>query len=136
MPRRAASGALARSLGNRIRMLREAKSITQETLAWDCGFAKGFLSQVEAGKCVPSLAALAVLAKRLGVDPIELLATDPRKPLHQLVQSVRAGDVDAVREALAALAMTDEETARANRQAAESRPDPSRRRGRSSPTRG
>ena len=103
MPRRSASGPLARSLGARVRELREEAHLTQEKLAWDCGFAKGFLSQVEAGKSVPSLAALVVLARRLGVDPIDVLAMDLRKPLHRLVDAVRRNDPDAVQEQLSRL---------------------------------
>ncbi len=132
MPRRSAPGPLARSLGARVRHLREEANITQEKLAWDCGFAKGFLSQVEAGKSMPSLAALVALAKRLGVDPIDVLATDLRKPLHRVVDAVRRTDRDAIQELLGRL---DTERASAtpgsNRQAAENDGGPRRNESRS-----
>jgi transcriptional regulator with XRE-family HTH domain len=75
-----------------VRALREEAHITQETLAWDCGFGKGFLSQVESGTCAPSLAALYVLARRLGVDVVDLLAIDPKNTVHRLLDALRRGD--------------------------------------------
>ena len=86
-----------------MKTLREEAGITQETLAWDCGFAKAYLSQVEAGKCVPSLAALVALALRLRVDALEIMAMDSRKPLHRLVDAVRRRDGAAVRHEIARL---------------------------------
>ena len=106
MPRRVASLVLSRKLGARIRELREYVGITQETLAWDAGFAKAHLSQLEAGKSVPSLPALYVLAERLGVDALQVLAVDTKKPLHKLVDAVRKGDEEAIRGALRALGIT------------------------------
>jgi len=104
MPRRLASLAFARKLGARIRAVREHVGITQETLAWDTEFAKAHLSQLEAGKSVPSLPALYALARRLHVDALELLAVDPKKePLHRLVDAVRRGDESAVEKSLRAL---------------------------------
>jgi transcriptional regulator with XRE-family HTH domain len=107
-------------------MLREEAHVTQEQLAWDCGFAKGFLSQVEAGQSVPSIAALVALAKRLGVDPVDVLAIDvSRKPLHGLVDAARRGDWSAASDYLAIL-----EAARSTHRAtkvAESPPPPKRR---------
>jgi transcriptional regulator with XRE-family HTH domain len=54
-----------RRLGARIRALREAVGLTQEKLAYECGHSKGYLSDVEAGKRVPSLEFLAGLMERL-----------------------------------------------------------------------
>jgi len=100
MPRRSAPGSLARRLGARIRALREDAQITQEALAWDCGFAKSYLSQLEAGKLVPSVAALHALAKRLGVDAIVLFACEGTKPLHALVDAAHRKDRRRVELAL------------------------------------
>ena len=122
MPRRSASGPLARSLGARVRELREEAHLTQEKLAWDCGFAKGFLSQVEAGKSVPSLAALVALARRLGVDPIDVLAFDVRKPLHRLTDAIRHADGDAARQLVVELVAPSATAAAASRRAAEGLP--------------
>ena len=67
MAHRAGSVVLARKLGRRIRALREEAGITQEQLAWDCDLAKSHLSQVGAGRGLPSLAVIGLLAKRLNV---------------------------------------------------------------------
>lgn len=68
---------MARQLGARIRSLRAEVDITQERLAWDCEIAKAYLSQVEAGKRIPSLPVLALLAKRLGVELADIVAIRP-----------------------------------------------------------
>ena len=54
-----------RRLGPRIRALRVAVGVTQEKLAYECGHSKGYLSDVESGKRVPSLEFLADLMERL-----------------------------------------------------------------------
>jgi len=66
MPPPPGSDQLAKRLGARIRRLRERAKITQERLAWDCDLGKGSLSQVEAGKRLPSLAVLSAIAARTG----------------------------------------------------------------------
>src|ERR1700677_4384970 len=79
MPRPPGSDQLAKRLGARIRRLRERAKITQEKLAWDCDLGKGYLSQVEAGKRLPSLAVLGAFAKRLGVPLREALPEVERR---------------------------------------------------------
>ncbi len=66
---------LAQALGKRIRALREERRLTQEQLAYTAEgiSSKGYLSEIEAGKKLPSLNALSAIAKRLGVEPFELL---------------------------------------------------------------
>lgn len=130
MPRRSASGSLARRLGARVRALREEAHITQETLAWDCGFGKGYLSQVESGTCAPSLAALYVLARRLGVDVTDLLAIEARNPTHRLLDALRRGDRDAAMKemdaSISAAARGKRATKAANDAGRESRARPER----------
>lgn len=60
---------------------------------------KGYLSQVEAGKRLPSVPVLFNLAKRLKVEPAELLL-DPSRPVARLLEAVRRQDRAAVAEAL------------------------------------
>lgn len=56
---------------------------------------RAFVSAVEHGRCLPSLAALALFADRLGVSPAELL--DPVKhELATLYTSSDARDPDAI----------------------------------------
>jgi hypothetical protein len=96
---------MARKLGARIRALREEKGLTQEALAWDCGFAKAHLSQLESGKGVPSLPALHALARRLGVDAVDIVAMEATKPLHKLIDALRIGDAAAARAQLVRLGL-------------------------------
>jgi transcriptional regulator with XRE-family HTH domain len=105
MPRRPASKIVSRRLGARVRALREELGITQERCAWDCDLDKGYVSQVESGKRLPSLQVLFTLAKRLGVEPADLLALDHTKPRMQLLEASRRGDREAVKEALKRLGL-------------------------------
>lgn len=61
----------ARTLGSAIRARRQALGLTQSQLGDP--FTKGFVSEVERGKSLPSLRALAFLADRLHVQVSELL---------------------------------------------------------------
>jgi len=76
MPRPPGSDQLAKRLGARIRRLRERAKLTQERLAWDCDLGKGYLSQVEAGKRLPSLAVLSAIAGRIGVSLRTVIPAD------------------------------------------------------------
>jgi transcriptional regulator with XRE-family HTH domain len=100
MPRRSGAPVLARRLGARIRALREERKITQERLAWDCDLDKGYVSQVEAGKRVPSVPVLHLLAKRLKVEVADITGADLRKPRLRLLDAARRGDRDGVQAAL------------------------------------
>jgi transcriptional regulator with XRE-family HTH domain len=57
-----------RNLGRRLRSLRQARKLTLEALAADTGFTTGYLSQIETGEAIPSLAALSAIAAALGTD--------------------------------------------------------------------
>ena len=83
---------LAQALGRRIRALRKERGLTQEQLAYtaDGISSKGYLSEIEAGKRLPSLNALAAIAERLGVEPFELLVFPGAGPKHdQVLQLLR-----------------------------------------------
>lgn len=92
MPRRSGTASFARRLGARIRMLRREAKLTQENLAWSCDLAKPYLSQVEAGKRLPSLPVLVAVAKRLGVEPADLLALNPKNERLVLLDALRRND--------------------------------------------
>src|SRR5689334_11351980 len=62
---------LAVSLGTAIRRRRIARGLTQTQLGHP--LTKGFVSEVERGRTLPSLRALALMAERLGVPAGELL---------------------------------------------------------------
>jgi transcriptional regulator with XRE-family HTH domain len=99
---------MARQLGARIRGLREEVDITQERLAWECDLAKPYLSQIEAGKRIPSLPVLALLAKRLGVELADIVAIRPKRPRLALLEAARKGDRDGVLAALELLGLAEE----------------------------
>lgn len=64
---------LSEKLGRRIVQLRVERSLTQEKLAYECGLkSKGYLSEIESGKKIPSLKVLIKIAERLDVDIKEL----------------------------------------------------------------
>jgi transcriptional regulator with XRE-family HTH domain len=57
---------LLRSLGSRVRLLREAKGWTQEVLAERSGLDRSYVAGIEAGLRNPSVKALAKIARGLG----------------------------------------------------------------------
>jgi transcriptional regulator with XRE-family HTH domain len=61
----------ALTLGQAIRSRRQARGLTQTQLGHP--FTKGFISEVERGRSLPSLRALTFLAERLDVRVSELL---------------------------------------------------------------
>lgn len=63
---------LALRIGKKIIKLREQKKMTQEKLAFENDFSKGYLSDIEAGKKLPSLQLLEKIAEALDVDIKEL----------------------------------------------------------------
>ncbi len=73
MPRTKRNPELARQIGKRIQSLRLTAGLTQEALAWDCDLDKGYLSNVESGRRLPSLVVVFALAKRIGCEPGALL---------------------------------------------------------------
>jgi transcriptional regulator with XRE-family HTH domain len=76
----------APGLGREIRRRRRGRGLTQSELGWP--LTRAFVSAVEHGRCLPSLAALALFAERLGVSPAALL--DPVK--HQLASMYTVPD--------------------------------------------
>lgn len=80
-------------VGKRLRALRKAQRRRLEDVATDTGFSTGYLSQIETGEAVPSLAALAAIAAALGTD---LAAFFPFRPSPR-VRVSRAGDPDKLR---------------------------------------
>jgi transcriptional regulator with XRE-family HTH domain len=69
---RGPNSAFALTLGRAIRDLRHARGLTQTELGDP--FTKGFVSEVERGRSLPSLRALTFMADRLGVPVSALLS--------------------------------------------------------------
>ena len=65
---------IARRIGARIRELRDAAGITQETLAWDCALDRGYIGHIEAGRKLPSLPVLHAIARRLDADLLDVVS--------------------------------------------------------------
>jgi transcriptional regulator with XRE-family HTH domain len=67
-----------RSLGERLRRLRQRRRLTQAALATKVDIHRVYVTQIEAGTKVPSVGVLERLAKALGVAVTELLSTGRR----------------------------------------------------------
>jgi transcriptional regulator with XRE-family HTH domain len=100
VPRRAGPAVLARRLGARIRELRQEAGITQEKLAAYCDVDKGYLSQVESGKRLPSIPVIALLAAELGTEIADLVGFNMTVPRIQLLDAARRRDASGIRQAL------------------------------------
>ena len=61
------------SVGERIRILRQHKHLTQEQLGELAGLNPSYVGQVERGQRTPSVNAIHAIARALGVDPGFLL---------------------------------------------------------------
>lgn len=66
-------GATFASAGERIRILRQHKRLTQEQLGELAGLNPNYVGQVERGQRIPSVQTIHALAAALGVDPGFLL---------------------------------------------------------------
>jgi transcriptional regulator with XRE-family HTH domain len=75
---------ITKTLGQRIRQLREAKDLSLRELARKVGVSAAFLSDVELGRRFPSPNLLAETAKALDVTYDELKAYDARPPIEDL----------------------------------------------------
>jgi transcriptional regulator with XRE-family HTH domain len=73
-----------RTLGQRLRELREAKDLSLRELAKKLDVSAAFLSDVELGRRFPSADVLAKMAKILEVTTDELKAFDTRPPVEDL----------------------------------------------------
>ncbi|MER6142021.1 XRE family transcriptional regulator [Streptomyces sparsogenes] len=78
---------------NRVRLLRKERLMTLEALAERSGVTKSYLSKVERGRSVPSIAVCASLAKALGV-PLDHLFADAEELVDVTV--TRAGEREAL----------------------------------------
>jgi transcriptional regulator with XRE-family HTH domain len=63
-----AKSEIARRLGQRVRILRRRRDLTQEQLAEATHLSANYISGIERGLYSPSLTTLAVLADALGVE--------------------------------------------------------------------
>jgi len=71
---------LRKLVGSRIRELRRARGLTQESLGERAGLSYKFIGEVERGMANPTLDTLAGIATALDVDVPELVSVAPRRP--------------------------------------------------------
>jgi transcriptional regulator with XRE-family HTH domain len=74
--KRTHKGPLRDVLAKNMRRLRAARGLTQETLAYDCGINRTYLSAVERAERNVSIDNIARIAKGLQVEPWRLLKDD------------------------------------------------------------
>lgn len=67
---------LRKRFGLRVKELRQATGLSQESFADRCGFARSYMSRIERGRANPSLDAVQVLADALGVEVFKLFVVD------------------------------------------------------------
>jgi transcriptional regulator with XRE-family HTH domain len=61
------------SIGNRIKLLRESKGVSQQDLAAMCNFEKGNMSRLESGRTNPTITTLYKISQALDVKITDLL---------------------------------------------------------------
>lgn len=61
---------------NRLRALRKARGLTQETLASACGLDRSYISLIELGKKSPTLRVIFKVSAALSCDPSTLLKAE------------------------------------------------------------
>jgi transcriptional regulator with XRE-family HTH domain len=97
MPRRSVADPLAKAVGRRIRQLRREAGLTLEKLAYEIELgSKGYLSDIEHGLAMPSLATLKVVADRLEIDLLDLLTFPRRNARHRLVDCTRRASKEEI----------------------------------------
>lgn len=61
------------AFGNRVAKLRREKSISQETLAFECGINRTYIGEIERGEKTPSLTTILRIASGLKISTSELM---------------------------------------------------------------
>lgn len=67
-------------IGKRLKMLREAKGLSQGDIERRSGLLRSYISRVEGGYTAPSLVTLEKFAKALGVESYQLLFVNHGRP--------------------------------------------------------
>ena len=68
------------NIGKRLRVLREAKGLSQGEIERRSGLLRSYISRVEGGYTAPSLSTLEKFARALKVEPYQLLFQKPGQP--------------------------------------------------------
>jgi transcriptional regulator with XRE-family HTH domain len=84
--------ALELRLGRRLGELRAARRFTQDRLAAETGFTKGYLSKIENSKVIPPIGTLVKIARVLDTDLANLFGSEATGGQGQEVSIVRASE--------------------------------------------
>jgi transcriptional regulator with XRE-family HTH domain len=85
---------LAKSVGARVRELRQEKEWTFDAFVEETGLGRGYISELERGMVVPTITALAKVAMALEVTVADLVLGD--SPREQLFETARQLEEKAV----------------------------------------
>ena len=88
---------LKHRIGLRVREIRKARGLTQETVADLMGRSVDAISLLERGKIAPGLDTLDALSKGLGVPLRDLLDYDDKPPRDNEIVALQAVAMDAIR---------------------------------------
>jgi len=98
VPRRRTPDPLAVLVGARIRALRKEQGLTLEKLAYESELgSKGYLSDIESGRALPTLRTLKVLADHLGLELLDLLTFPGESARQDLVDRSRSASPEQIR---------------------------------------
>ncbi len=85
---------LAKRIGTQIRALRTSRSINFDAFVEECGFGRGYISELERGLVVPSATVLNKIASVLEVTIADLVVGDsPRDTLYRETANLRRDQV-------------------------------------------
>jgi transcriptional regulator with XRE-family HTH domain len=85
-------------LAVRVKQFRQARRLTQEQVAERAGLSSKFIGEIERGRANPALTTLASIADALGVNLVDLIASDGDR-----TSRLSARQITQVREALASI---------------------------------
>jgi transcriptional regulator with XRE-family HTH domain len=74
---------ILQKLGQRIRLLREQKNVSQQELAFLCDFEKSNMSRIEAGRTNPTFLTLLKICSALSIKLSELLTFEELENLEK-----------------------------------------------------
>jgi transcriptional regulator with XRE-family HTH domain len=95
-PKESRLTALELQLGPRLCELRTARGFTQDSLAAETGFTKGYLSKIENSKVIPPIGTLMKIARVLGTDLADLFGSNRVSDQDDAVCIVRSWEGQAV----------------------------------------
>jgi transcriptional regulator with XRE-family HTH domain len=81
-------GALTAVFAERLHTLRQGRGMTQQVLARRAGTSVEYISRLERSRLSPTLDGVEKIATGLGVEPVQLLASDPVRPMRSAESAI------------------------------------------------